>query len=103
MTTMAPETEQPAGAAHCGCCGRMLPASRLTELGSTPGVFICARCALWAARRSTPFPGVRLDPRLVMRGRGVSRRADEDLPQWRSQFCAAPTLTEPPLTTRHWG
>jgi hypothetical protein len=42
MTTMAPETEQPAGAAHCGCCGRTLPASRLTELGSIPGVFICA-------------------------------------------------------------
>ncbi len=67
MTTMAPETEQPAGVARCGCCGRTQPASRLTELGSTPGVFICARCALWAARRSNPFPVVRLDPRLVMR------------------------------------
>ena len=67
MTTMAPETEQPAGVAQCGCCGRTLPASRLTELGSTPGVFICASCALWAARRSTAFPVVHLDPRLVVR------------------------------------
>jgi hypothetical protein len=67
MTTMPPETEQPAGVAQCGCCGRTRPASRLTELGSTPGVFICTSCALWAARRSTPFPVVRLDPRLVVR------------------------------------
>jgi catechol 2,3-dioxygenase-like lactoylglutathione lyase family enzyme len=77
MTTMAPETEQPAGVAQCGCCGRTLPASRLTELGSTPGVFICAGCALWAARRSTAFPVVRLDPRLVVRwarGFASSRR-----------------------------
>lgn len=77
MTTMASETEQPAGAAHCGCCGRTLPASRLTELGSTPGVFICASCAFWAARRSTPFPVVRLDPRLLLRwarGFAPSRR-----------------------------
>ena len=73
MTTTAPETEQPAGVAHCGCCGRTLPVGRLTELGSTPGVFICARCALWAARRSTPFPVIRLDPRLVVRwARGIT-------------------------------
>jgi hypothetical protein len=62
MTTMAPETERPAGVAQCGCCGRRRPARRLTELGSTPGVFICTSCALWVARRSTPFPVVRLDP-----------------------------------------
>ena len=75
MTTMAPETEQPAGVAQCGCCGRTRPASRLTELGSTPGVFICTSCALWAARRSTPFPVVRLDPRLVVRwARGLAPR-----------------------------
>ena len=77
MTTMAPESEQPAGVVQCGCCGRTLPARRLTELGSTPGVFICARCALWAARRSTAFPVVRLDPRLVVRwvrGFAPSRR-----------------------------
>ncbi len=38
--------------ARCGCCGRTHDRSRLTELGDTPGVFICARCAVWAARRS---------------------------------------------------
>ena len=37
---------------RCGCCGRQLSARRVTELGVTPGVFICARCALWAARRA---------------------------------------------------
>lgn len=35
---------------RCGCCGQ--PRARLTELGDTPGVFICAGCALWAARRA---------------------------------------------------
>ena len=77
MTTMTPETEQPAGVAQCGCCGRTLSARHLTELGSTPGVFICARCAIWAARRSTAFPVVRLDPRLIVRwarGFAPSRR-----------------------------
>jgi hypothetical protein len=28
-----------------------MPASRVAELGVTPGVFICAGCALWVARR----------------------------------------------------
>jgi hypothetical protein len=37
---------------RCGCCGRHLPAGRVAELGVTPGVFICAGCALWAARRA---------------------------------------------------
>jgi len=37
---------------RCGCCGRQRPAGRVAELGVTPGVFICARCALWAARRA---------------------------------------------------
>ena len=23
---------------HCGCCGRSMPAGRLAELGTTPGV-----------------------------------------------------------------
>jgi catechol 2,3-dioxygenase-like lactoylglutathione lyase family enzyme len=67
MTTTAAATEQSAGAPHCGCCGRALPVSRLTELGSTPGVFICTSCALWAARRSSHVPVVRLDPRLAAR------------------------------------
>src|SRR5829696_10035391 len=77
MTTAAPDTERPTSTARCGCCGRAVHPSRLTELGSTPGVFICTSCALWAARRSTPFPVVRLDPRLVVRwarGLAPSRR-----------------------------
>ena len=67
MTTTAPNVEQSSGAPHCGCCGRALPLGRLTELGSTPGVFICTSCALWAARRSSHVPVVRLDPRLAAR------------------------------------
>ncbi len=67
MTTTAAVTEQSASARHCGCCGRALPANRLTELGSTPGVFICTSCALWAARRSSHVPVLRLDPRLAAR------------------------------------
>jgi catechol 2,3-dioxygenase-like lactoylglutathione lyase family enzyme len=67
MTTMAPDIARSAGAAHCGCCGRALPANRMTELGSTPGVFICASCAVWAARHASRFPVVRLDPRLAAR------------------------------------
>lgn len=77
MTTMAPDTQQPTSAPRCGCCGRSLPTRRLTELGSTPGVFICTTCALWAARRSIHFPVVRLDPRLAARWawRRIMRRA----------------------------
>ena len=41
-----------ASTAQCGCCGRTLDRARVTELGDTPGVFICAGCALWAARRA---------------------------------------------------
>jgi catechol 2,3-dioxygenase-like lactoylglutathione lyase family enzyme len=67
MTSAAPDTERPTGTPHCGCCGRALPVSRLTELGSTPGVFICTACSLWAARRSSHVPVVRLDPRLAAR------------------------------------
>jgi catechol 2,3-dioxygenase-like lactoylglutathione lyase family enzyme len=64
MTTAAPDTERPT---RCGCCNRAMHASRLTELGSTPGVFICTSCALWAARRSSHAPVVHLDPRLAAR------------------------------------
>lgn len=35
----------------CGCCGRDLPRSSVHELGDTPGVFVCRRCALWMAAR----------------------------------------------------
>jgi hypothetical protein len=37
---------------RCGCCGRHRPADEVAELGVTPGVYICAGCALWAARRA---------------------------------------------------
>ncbi len=61
--TMSADPGVEAGPARCGCCGQARPAGRLVELGSTPGVVICDRCALWAARRSTRMPVVRLDPR----------------------------------------
>ena len=43
-----PETES----RRCGCCGRQRPADHVAELGVTPGVYICAGCALWAAHRA---------------------------------------------------
>jgi catechol 2,3-dioxygenase-like lactoylglutathione lyase family enzyme len=67
LTTTAAETHTDAVTARCGCCGRTLPAGRLIELGDTAGVFICAGCAVWAARRATRVPVVRLDPRLLLR------------------------------------
>lgn len=36
----------------CGCCGKPFPANEVAELGVTPGVYICAGCAFWAARRA---------------------------------------------------
>src|SRR3954454_17148281 len=66
MTTMAGDTAKEQGTPVCGCCGRAVRIERLVELGSTPGVFICDRCALWAARRSTRMPVVRLDPRALL-------------------------------------
>jgi catechol 2,3-dioxygenase-like lactoylglutathione lyase family enzyme len=47
---------------QCGCCGRTFPAREVAELGVTPGVFVCAGCALWAARRATSFTVVRRLP-----------------------------------------
>ena len=35
---------------RCGCCGQVR--HHLAELGDSPGVFICRRCALWAAGRA---------------------------------------------------
>src|ERR671938_942741 len=64
--TLSADRGVQAGPARCGCCGQARPAGRLVELGSTPGVFICDRCALWAARRSTRMPVVRLDPRAAL-------------------------------------
>lgn len=67
MTTMAPDTRAQAEVSTCGCCGRVRPANRVTELGDTPGVYICWSCALWAARRASRFPIVSLDPRQLAR------------------------------------
>jgi catechol 2,3-dioxygenase-like lactoylglutathione lyase family enzyme len=66
MTATADE-ENTAKTARCGCCGRTISADRLVELGNTPGVFICADCALWAARRSMRMPVIPLCPRALLR------------------------------------
>lgn len=50
---------------QCGCCGRTFPARRLTELGWTPGVYICSGCAVWAARRASRLPDLRRVARRV--------------------------------------
>ena len=64
----------------CGCCGRQRPAGRLAELGQTPGVYICAPCSLWAARRAGPLSVLSQVPAAVRRLRSrVSRsRAGDD-------------------------
>lgn len=59
----------------CGCCGRRFPAQQVAELGVTPGVYICAGCAFWAARRAGVLSAIRqiripsLLPRLAGRGK----------------------------------
>jgi hypothetical protein len=35
----------------CGCCGRDLPRTAVHELGGTPEVYVCRRCALWMTAR----------------------------------------------------
>lgn len=57
--TATTETLRAADHQRCGCCGRSLPAREVVELGSTPGVFICVGCALWAARRAGLTPALR--------------------------------------------
>ena len=66
MTTRSVDPDVQVGPVRCGCCGQARPAGRVVELGSTPGVFICDRCALWAARRSTRTPVIRVDPRALL-------------------------------------
>lgn len=58
MTVMQDTAGTTSERRRCGCCGR--PRTRLTELGDTPGVFICAGCALWAARRAGGLPRISL-------------------------------------------
>jgi hypothetical protein len=57
--TMPTDTTPQAEIRRCGCCGRNRPAAQVAELGTTPGVFICAGCALWAARRAGLFSALR--------------------------------------------
>jgi len=88
--TLPTETTQRADLRRCGCCGRMFPPGQVAELGSTPDVFICAGCALWAARRAgllsalrqirfrSLIPGVRRRPRAVQSAIPVLRSTDLD-------------------------
>jgi hypothetical protein len=82
MTTMATHSKGQVDAQRCGCCARIMPAERVTELGTTPGVYICGSCAVWAARRSTRLPVVRLDPRLPVQWlrRRMQARQDRENP-----------------------
>jgi catechol 2,3-dioxygenase-like lactoylglutathione lyase family enzyme len=52
MTTTPTETGAP-DQVRCGCCGNVRPAGKATELMSTPGVYLCSNCAVWAAARLT--------------------------------------------------
>jgi hypothetical protein len=36
----------------CGCCGQDRQRTAVHELGSTAGVFVCWRCALWMVART---------------------------------------------------
>lgn len=72
-----------AGTKQCGCCARDLPLRRLVELGATPGVYLCRRCALWAARRAhgpTPWPNLRSLLQRRPRDRGIPGSAVPILP-----------------------
>ncbi|MFI7589696.1 bleomycin resistance protein [Spongisporangium articulatum] len=63
MTTEANSTDHDAEYLRCGCCGRERLANRVTELDSSPGIYICLGCALSAARRVSRLPVPSLDPR----------------------------------------
>lgn len=73
MTQIA-ETLPHTGLNRCGCCGRQRTADRLAELGQTPGVYVCALCALWAARRAGPLSGLSQIPVALRRLRSRLRR-----------------------------
>jgi uncharacterized glyoxalase superfamily protein PhnB len=78
MTIAASHTPLgPSDKPACGCCGRDLAGAQLTELGATPGVFICGNCAWWATRRLHTWARIRL-PRFRsarLRAARLSRRA----------------------------
>lgn len=74
--TLAADTVPGSDLRRCGCCGRHLPAGQVAELGVTPGVFICAGCALWAARRAGVVSALRRIPLRSLLPRLGRRRAD---------------------------
>jgi hypothetical protein len=80
------ETVQDDDLRRCGCCGRQFPAGQVAELGTTPGVYICAGCALWAARRAGLLSALRqiqlrsLLPRFGRRAPHAARSAIPILP-----------------------
>jgi hypothetical protein len=84
--TLSTETTQRADLRRCGCCGRMFPPGQVAELGSTPQVYICAGCALWAARRAGLLSALRqlrfrsLVPGLRRRGPHTAQSAIPVLP-----------------------
>jgi hypothetical protein len=84
--TLPAETIQNDDLRHCGCCGRHFPAGQVAELGTTPGVYICAGCALWAARRAGLLSALRqirvrsLLPRFGRHAPHVARSAIPILP-----------------------
>jgi hypothetical protein len=84
--TLPADTIQIDDLRHCGCCGRHFPAGRVAELGTTPGVYICAGCALWAARRAGLLSALRqirvrsLLPRFGRHAPHVARSAIPILP-----------------------
>ena len=97
MTTTDVDADADAKHLHCGCCGRTMPADRLTELGSTPGVSICSGCALWAARRPSRLPDLRRVTRALADGiarirPGRGRAGASGRPP---RSCPAPTSTAP--------
>jgi catechol 2,3-dioxygenase-like lactoylglutathione lyase family enzyme len=66
MTSTEVDEKGRSGQLQCGCCGRTMPAHRLTELRATPGVYICSRCARWAARQASHWPDLRRVGRRVV-------------------------------------
>jgi hypothetical protein len=84
--TLPVDTPQDTELRRCGCCGRHRPADQVAELGSSPGVYICAICGLWAARRAGLMSAVReirlaaLLPRRRRRGPHTARAAIPVLP-----------------------
>jgi hypothetical protein len=75
--TLTADTVPGSDLRRCGCCGRHLPAGRVAELGVTPGVFICAGCALWAARRAGMVSALRQIPLRSLLARLRRRRVDD--------------------------